>query len=180
MLPVLLRIRPDEWLAGRLEGGVPVVGVWFLLIAWGVYCGVTAWLARRTDRLAAVDPETADGREPAGEASAHLTVAAVGAAVLLSLPLWVGGVLPADFAGVPVFGYGAMIFCGFAAGVFTGHRRVRAAGLPAGITYDLAFWTFVAGIAGARLNYLLRFHDRVFAADAPGGLSLPAMPSCGR
>ena len=170
MLPVLLRIRPDEWLAARVDGGVPVVGVWFLLVLWAGYCGVSVWLARRADRLA-----VADGGEPAGEAGSHLLIAAAGTVGLLSLPLWVGRVLPAGFAGVPVFGYGAMIFCGFAAGVLTGHRRVRAAGLPAGITYDLAFWVFVAGIAGARLNYLLRFGDRVFATDEPGGLSLPAM-----
>ena len=169
MLPVLLRVRPDEWLAARVEGGVPVAGVWFLLILWGVYCGVSVWLARRADRLA-----VADGKQPLGEEKSQWLVAAAGAAGLLSLPLWIGRVLPADFAGVPVFGYGAMIFCGFAAGVWTGHRRVRAAGLPAGITYDLAFWVFVAGISGARLNYLVREHERVFATDEPGGLSLAA------
>ncbi len=169
MLPVLLRVRPDEWLAARVEGGVPVAGVWFLLILWAVYCGVSVWLARRADRLA-----VADGKQPLGEEKSQWLVAAAGAAGLLSLPLWIGRVLPADFAGVPVFGYGAMIFCGFAAGVWTGHRRVRAAGLPAGITYDLAFWVFVAGIGGARLNYLVREHERVFATDEPGGLSLAA------
>ena len=167
MLPVLLRVRPDEWFAARVAGGVPVAGVWFLLALWAAYCGVSVWLARRADRLAA-----ADGVDQPPEERTQWVVAAGGAAVLLSLPLWIGRVLPADFAGVPVFGYGAMIFCGFAAGVATGHRRVRAAGLPAGITYDLAFWTFVAGIGGARLNYLLREHDRVFASDAPGGLGL--------
>ena len=166
MLPVLLRIRPDEWLAARFADGVPVAGVWVLLVLWAVYCGVSVWLARKADRLA-----VADGAEPPAEEKSQWTIAAVGAAGLLSLPLWIGAVLPADFAGVPIFGYGVMIFCGFAAGVWTGSRRVARAGLPAGITYDLAFWTFVCGIGGARLNYLVRFHDRVFAAP-DGSLGL--------
>ena len=162
MLPILLRIRPDEWLAARLTDGVPTVGVWLPCVLWAVYGAVSLWLAKRADAA------RGDGENT--EFDAQRWVAVGGMALLLSLPLWIGGLLPTDFAGVPVFGYGVMIFCGFAAGGWTGLRRARRAGLPDGLVYDLTFWSFAAGIAGARLNYLLRFHDQVFAT--PEGRSL--------
>ena len=167
MLPVLLRVRPDEWLAARTnEAGVPVVGVWFLLLAWGAYCGVAWWLSRR-GRLGRTDEELAADEE------AQRWTGLGGAAVLLSLPLWVGAVLPAAFAGVPVFGYGVMIFCGLVVGTVLGLRRFRQCGLPTGLAYDLAFWGFAAGIAGARLNYLVEFRQTVFASAT--GRPLPAL-----
>ena len=169
MLPVLLRVRPDEWFAARLTDGVPVVGVWALLLAFGLYAVVSLWFARRADRAAA-----AAGDADANEVGTQRLVVAGGLGLIASLPLWVGGFLPEDFRGVPVFGYGVMIFCGFVAGGLTGLRRAQRAGLPAGIVYDLTFWAFAAGIAGARLNYLLRFHDRVFAAPDGGSLGLGA------
>ena len=162
MLPVLLRIRPDEWFAARLEDGVPAVGVWLPGLLWAVYAGVSLWLARRADAA------RGDGEDI--EFGSQLWVAVGGSAALLSLPLWIGGWLPEGFAGLPVFGYGVMIFCGFAAGGWTGLRRARRAGLPEGMAYDLTFWAFAAGIAGARLNHLLTYADEVFAA--PGGRSL--------
>ncbi|MEM9702841.1 MAG: prolipoprotein diacylglyceryl transferase family protein, partial [Planctomycetota bacterium] len=169
MLPVLLRILPDEWLAARTADGVPVVGVWFLLLLWGFYGGVSAWLAHRAD-LARDDGQRS-------ELIGQTYVAGIGAGLILSLPLWFDAALgllasfgmadPETFAGIPVFGYGALIFCGFVAGGWTGLRRLKRAGLPAGLGYDLTFWAFVAGVGGARLNYLIRFHESVFAT-APG------------
>ncbi|QDT17888.1 prolipoprotein diacylglyceryl transferase [Alienimonas californiensis] len=164
MLPILLRIHPDEWFAARMEDGVPIVGVWLPCLLWALYAAVSLRLARRAD-------ETRGDGDPT-EVVAQRWVALAGFGALLSLPLWIGAVLPKDFAGVPVFGYGVMIFCGFAAAGWTGLRRARRAGLPDGLVYDLTFWAFAAGIGGARLNYLLRFHDRVFAAPEGRSLSL--------
>ncbi|MFH5806378.1 prolipoprotein diacylglyceryl transferase [Alienimonas sp. DA493] len=164
MLPILLRIRPDEWFAARLEDGVPVVGVWLPCLLWAVYAAISLRLARIADE--------ARGDGEATEVAAQRWVGLGGLAALLSLPLWIGGVLPDGFAGVPVFGYGVMIFCGFVAGGWTGLRRARRAGLPDGLVYDLTFWAFAAGIGGARLNYLMRFHERVFAAPEGRSLSL--------
>ncbi|NNJ27546.1 prolipoprotein diacylglyceryl transferase [Alienimonas chondri] len=164
MLPVLLRIRPDEWFAVRMEDGVPVVGVWLICLLWAVYGGISVWLAKQADA------RRGDGEET--ELAAQRWIAVAGLAALLSLPLWIGGLLPEDFAGVPVFGYGVMIFCGFAAGGWTGLRRLKRAGLPEGLAYDMTFWAFAAGIGGARLNYLIREHERVYAAPAGTSLGL--------
>ncbi len=140
MLPVLLRIRPDEWFAARVEDGVPVVGVWLVALLWAIYGGISLWLAKRAD--------AARGDGTSAEFASQTWVAGGGLAALLSLPLWIGGLLPEGFAGVPVFGYGVMIFCGFAAGGWTGLRRLKRAGLPEGLAYDLTFWAFAAGIGG--------------------------------
>ena len=164
MLPVLLRIRPDEWFAARMIDGVPVVGVWLPCLLWAVYSAVSLWLARRADAA------RGDGADT--EFAAQRGVAAIGLGVLLSLPLWIVGLLPTDFAGVPVFGYGVMIFCGFAAGGWTGLRRARRVGLPDGLVYDLTFWAFAAGIAGARINHLTTYGDELFTTPEGRPLGL--------
>ena len=171
MLPILLRIRPDEWFAARIEDGVPVVGIWFPFLLWGVFAAVSLGLASRADRKRAAN----GGRDDdASELQSQAVVAGIGFFGLIVARLLSRSVIRAwwedDFAGIPVFGYGVMIFCGFAAGGWTGLRRARRVGLPDGLVYDLTFWAFAAGIAGARINYLLRFHERVFAA--PEGRSL--------
>lgn len=164
MLPVLLRIRPDEWFAARMEDGVPVVGIWLPMALWLVFGVVSLWYVKK-------GKPGDDGHDEL--LSQAIFVGCGGAALILARLLSkriFGAWMDEDFAGIPIFGYGVMIFCGFAAGGWTGLRRARRAGLPDGLVYDLTFWAFAAGIAGARINYLVRFSEQVFAA--PEGRSL--------
>lgn len=64
--------------------------------------------------------------------------------------------------GIPIFGYGLMMFIGFSTATWLATLRAKREGLPSDIIWDLATWLFVPGITGARLYYLIQHGDRVF------------------
>ncbi len=71
--------------------------------------------------------------------------------------------------GVPVFGYGAMVFLGFAFGGWTALRRAKSVGIEPEAIWDLLTWFFIAGIGGARVFYLVQKRHEVFAnVKGPG------------
>jgi len=91
----------------------------------------------------------------------------VGVCILLSCAPLLGAFLrmrgaPAFQDGLPIFGYGFMLFIAVASGGWLAARRVVHHGLSGDKIYDLAFWLFLSGIAGARLFYLVQYRDRVF------------------
>ena len=69
--------------------------------------------------------------------------------------------------GIPIMGYGAMVFLGAVLGLYLAVRRANQQGLDAEIIFSLAFWMFVAGIVGARAFYVLEYwEDRIVAPTA--------------
>lgn len=84
----------------------------------------------------------------------------------------VGPRLPIE--SVPVFGYGFMLFVGFVAATWTAQRRAQRAGLQDDFVWDLAVWGLLAGIGGARLFYVIQYHDRVFRPGMSTGQLLLA------
>jgi phosphatidylglycerol:prolipoprotein diacylglycerol transferase len=64
--------------------------------------------------------------------------------------------------GLPIFGYGFMLFIAVALGGWWAARRAQREKLPSEKIWDLAFCLFLSGIAGARLFYLIQYRDRVF------------------
>lgn len=64
--------------------------------------------------------------------------------------------------GLPIFGYGFMLFIAVATGGWWAARRAEREHLPSDRVWDLAFCLFLSGIAGARLFYLVEYRDRVF------------------
>jgi phosphatidylglycerol:prolipoprotein diacylglycerol transferase len=64
--------------------------------------------------------------------------------------------------GLPIFGYGFMLFVAVAVGGWWAARRAEREHLPSDKIWDLAFCLFICGIAGARLFYLIEYRDRVF------------------
>ena len=65
--------------------------------------------------------------------------------------------------GLPIFGYGLMLFIGFSTAVVLAARRAEREGLPKDVIWGLAMWLFLPGILGARLFYLIQYGDKVFA-----------------
>lgn len=59
--------------------------------------------------------------------------------------------------GVPVYGFGLMLFLAFATGTWLACRRGRRVGIPNDKLQDLILWLFVGGIIGGRLLYLWQF-----------------------
>ena len=148
MRQTLFRIHTDSLWSFAPIDGVTGIGAIVLLLAWVAYGAYMVW----------VDRKQGPGRW------SRLAVPAVTwvvvAVALLSLPAWASSRLP---NGIPVFGYGVMVFCGFVAGGLTALRRARRVGIEADVIWDLLTWFFVAGIGGARLFYLVQKNEVVFA-----------------
>lgn len=78
----------------------------------------------------------------------------IGGAIVFILPQ----ILEKD--GLAIRGYGVMVMLGVVAGVAIAAHRAARLGLDPDIIYSLAFWMFLAGIAGARLFYIVQKRDQ--------------------
>ncbi|QDT66157.1 prolipoprotein diacylglyceryl transferase [Calycomorphotria hydatis] len=156
MRQVLFRIHVDSLFSFTPIDGVFAVGLIVVFAAWCIYGTV---LFRQ------LVYDWADRTEPVDVVS-PIVVWTVIAGLILSLPLWASSLLP---AGIPIYGYGLMVFLGFATGGWLAAKRAGSVGLNPEIVWDLLMWVFIAGIGGARLFYLIQYRDRIFSSD----MSLP-------
>lgn len=92
-------------------------------------------------------------------------------AVVAALLIWV---LPAldDGAGVPIRGYGVMLLVAATAGTWLSILRGRRMGFDADTILALGTEVFLWGLVGARLFYVLEYHEQFFAAGTSLGESL--------
>src|SRR4051812_19407548 len=58
--------------------------------------------------------------------------------------------------GIPIYGFGMMLFLAFLVCTWLAGRRAQRAGLPKELIQDLAIWLFLPGLIGARITYLLQ------------------------
>lgn len=78
--------------------------------------------------------------------------------VLFTIPVF-KNTFPPD--GIPMYGFGAMLFVCFVAVTVWGSRRARrTAGMPPEKFQDMVIWLFVAGIVGARMLYMVQYRER--------------------
>ena len=126
-------------------GRWPLFGEGLLLAVWGVL--LIAWLVRewRRNRFASVIPGSAIGWLVAGIAIHE-----------------VPRVVP---NGIPVYGFGFLLFIGFLSATWFGSRRLRKHGYDGELAWDAAMWVFVGGIVGARLFYVVQYRDKYFIAE---------------
>lgn len=73
---------------------------------------------------------------------------------------------------MPIYGYGFMLFLGFLAGGWTAVRRAERVGIRGEVIWDLAMWSFFAGIIGGRVFYCIQYADQVFYNFVDGKLVL--------
>jgi prolipoprotein diacylglyceryltransferase len=76
--------------------------------------------------------------------------------VLFRIPLRIPGWMP---DGIPIYGYGSMLFLACLLCVWLGGRRAMKEGVRKELISDLALWLFVGGIIGARLTFFLTEKD---------------------
>jgi len=87
------------------------------------------------------------------------------------LPLVLGALaivlLPKMFpSGLPIRGYGTMVLAGSLLGLWLATVRARQIGFDPERVMSLAFWMFIAGIAGARLFYVIEYWHSRFQSDS--------------
>jgi len=97
-----------------------------------------------------------------------LPLAIVGGTILWLLPALDDG------AGVPIRGYGTMLLLAAAAGTWLSVVRGRRLGLDADTILALGMEVFLWGIVGARLFYLIEYHDQFFGGGKTWWQSLAA------
>jgi phosphatidylglycerol---prolipoprotein diacylglyceryl transferase len=121
--------------------GLPLFGFGLLLAIWVAVCalriGITWYRRGWTNELW-------------GEVFMMLLLAAVIAKVLPAL---------CDSEGLPLRGYGVMVFLGVVAGVALAAYRVKKEGYDPELIYNLALWMCIGGIVGARLFYIFEYWD---------------------
>lgn len=74
--------------------------------------------------------------------------------------------LPIAKSGIPLFGYGMMLFVGFSTATWLAARRAESVGIDRDIIWDMIGWVLVPGIIGARIVYLMQYGDLVFAGKS--------------
>ncbi|MDB5308430.1 MAG: lgt [Gemmataceae bacterium] len=77
--------------------------------------------------------------------------------VLFTIPIlkeW----FPPD--GIPVYGFGAMLFITFIVCTAWGVRRAKVVGMSPERFQDLTIWLFVSGIVGARVLYMVQYANQ--------------------
>jgi phosphatidylglycerol:prolipoprotein diacylglycerol transferase len=72
--------------------------------------------------------------------------------VLFRIPIKIPGWIP---EGIPIYGFGTMLFLAFVICTWLASRRAEKEGIRKESLQDLAIWLFVGGIVGARLTFLL-------------------------
>lgn len=154
MRQILFHIPLDQPISLGPLGQVYLFGFGLLFVLW---CLLGAWLLVARIRQKA----------PVSSADAWtIGQMGVGLALILSAPslgpwLRVHGSDPFK-EGLPIFGYGFMLFVAVATGGWWAARRAEREHLSSDRIWDLAFCLFMCGIAGARLYYLIEYRDRVF------------------
>jgi len=88
---------------------------------------------------------------------------------VVALTIILGVVLPliATDKGVPIRGYGGMLLAAAVSGTWLSIVRGRRVGIDADTILSLATQVFIWGIVGARLFYVIQYHDRFFVAGKP-------------
>ncbi|MCA9061307.1 MAG: prolipoprotein diacylglyceryl transferase, partial [Planctomycetaceae bacterium] len=147
MRKVLLRFLFDDLWQWRSEGNELLVGIGYLLLVWlsvFVVSGIITW--HQTRNLKQV-------------------ISAIG--FWLVVPVAIVAIrllnLPVAQTGVPIFGYGFMMFVGFSSAAWLASQRIQHVGVRGEVIWDMMMWALIPGLIGARLIYLLQNGARVFA-----------------
>ncbi len=77
----------------------------------------------------------------------------IGTALTLVLKRFLG---PLQIDGIPVYGFGMMLFLAFLLCTWLAGHRAEQRGIRKEVVQDLAIWLFLGGLLGARITYMLQ------------------------
>lgn len=128
--------------------GLPVFGMGWALLVWAIVSVVLLfWLVRRQGW-------NADTR------SYLPLLLLVAAAFYFVLPFLEERPPNGPPLGLAIRGYGVMLLVGVVCAVGLAVQQARRVGLDPELIYSLALWSFVGGIIGARLFYVIQYWHR--------------------
>lgn len=134
--------------------GVPIFGVGWAILFWLIFAvALLVWLTRKQGWNA-------------DTASYVPLLVIVGAVIVFVLPR-VEEVGPDGPMGLAIRGYGTMMLLGVVCGVGLAVQESRRMGVDPELIFSLAFWMFVAGIAGARLTFVALEWEKVYDPTNP-------------
>ena len=69
--------------------------------------------------------------------------------------------LPIFKDGIPIYGFGGMLFFAFIFCTWLASWRAKKEGVPPQLLQDLAIWIFIGGIVGARIVYMIQYQQPI-------------------
>lgn len=145
---------PYEW------NGLPVVGLGWLLIAWLILsAGIIGWLIRKQGW----NQETASYLPFLGVVALVIALFLPNMMELAPVPGQLGKFIP---VGIPIRGFGVMMMVAMVAGVGLAMRRAWQMGIDPELMTSLAMWMIFPGIIGARVFFIVQYHDEFFRPNA--------------
>lgn len=145
MRAILLRFVMEPFWTARVEDGVPHVGFGFILIPWLLIAVLSIAYGWKN-------------RAPGSKTAKQDALASL--ATFVGVPLAAYFFLPEPIrtTGVPIFGYGFMMFVGIVCAVLFAIRNAKMLGLKTEDIMDMSMWLIVPGIVGGRMFYVIQKH----------------------
>lgn len=144
-------MRRTLFLVPHEVGGIPIFGIGWLLAALVVFIAIRlAWAIRSRD------PGVSAGNIIAQESLMWGVFAAI---VIFVLPRAEIANIAGDPVGLPVRGYGMFLMLAAVSSVGMAAWRADRAGLGSEMILRLAPWTFIGGLIGARLFYVIQYRS---------------------
>lgn len=63
--------------------------------------------------------------------------------------------------GIPIYGFGLMLFLAFVISTYLAGRRAERQGIPGERMQDLILWIFLGGLIGGRLFYMIQYRHQI-------------------
>src|SRR5882724_3849362 len=149
MRQVLFRISPE------------IIAILALLLILSVAAGI-GWMFVGQRKQDGVSRKEVGNSQPARGSRA--LAALLGLCVLVILIYFVvsGEIFQLARArlpdGLPIYGFGLMLFLAFVLTTWVAGRRAEKAGVSKDRLQDLAIWAFVGGLLGARIVYMIQYN----------------------
>lgn len=159
MRKVLLRVVFDQLWKAEASGNEFLVGYGWVISLWILVATISLLVLWKMSK-------------DAGQVFSSLIFWSLIPAAIAMVPVLQ---LPIANSGIPVFGYGFMLFVGVASATLMASRRAASADLDSNVIWDLMIWLIVPGIVGARIIYVLQNFDRIFANKSGAEILLAAI-----
>ena len=147
MRQVLFRIPLD----GVLQIGplsLPWFGIGILLVLWLAF-GIAGFIVRR---------RASQGKWESDDLHAGITWAVIAGLIVAAPEIQ----RRLGFSGLPIFGYGTMLFIGFVSAVMLASHRAKQQGFSPDVIWDLAPWLLIPGVLVRRIFYCIEYRQEVF------------------